>query len=172
MFLLAVFVLLLLELIILAIARVSNTFLVAPSWASNIRTASVYVGLGFAFLAFYASIAMRHRQNRFHAFIRSILGPVLFFMMGRTMFIFIVPLLAAVFWGHQVEIRYTVSNPTRSGGRGCRSAIGLEELPFGQDTICIHDEALREGLLPGSHIAVTGYGTSEGIFFKTLRIVD
>ncbi|MBO9169962.1 MULTISPECIES: hypothetical protein [unclassified Rhizobium] len=169
---LAVVIIFALELFLFVIAAGTHTFLVSPSWALTVRTASIYCGTVFAVLGIWAAIATRDRVNAFQAFFAPIIMPCLAFVVGRVMFIGIVPLLAALLLGHQVEIPYTVSTPTRSGGKACSSGIGLEDLPIGLDTLCIHDEALREGLLPGSRIIVTGYGTTEGIFFKTLRRVD
>ena len=97
--------------------------------------------------------------------------PLMGAMFGSVAVTSAIPMLAAIALGEEVDLQYVVEDPSASSHRGCRHAVELESMPFAFRNVCGVPEELREQLKPGIKIALTGRGTSAGLFYERIKIV-
>lgn len=149
-------------------------FMPSPEWAKNAFVPGIAGGLLGAILL--PRIILRGIGNSPGSGLKKIcavLGcPFIGFLMGRNLIVITGPMILALITGHQTELTYVVDNASRSGSRGCRSAVPLQGLPFLLDKLCGVQNEFKQGLAEGSQIVVTGHGTSFGIFPDGMRRFD
>jgi hypothetical protein len=98
--------------------------------------------------------------------------PLLGYFLGRNVVVLVGPMALALIAGQQVGLPFTVAHTDSAGGRGCRSPIGLQGLPFVFDSLCDVPDDVRMGFAPGNQVVVTGRGTIFGVYAESLQRVD
>ncbi|MFS8051567.1 hypothetical protein QD357_01950 [Rhizobium sp. BR 317] len=101
-----------------------------------------------------------------------LISPFLGYFVGSTPVAIGVPMIAAVFAGHHVELPYKILQADGGSHRGCSSPVDLQGLPWMFESLCWVSNDLRQTLKPGVKIIVEGRGTSLGLYASSFHRVD
>ncbi|WP_411196420.1 hypothetical protein [Rhizobium sp.] len=125
-----------------------------------------------AALPFWIILKSRHQTDGVKRGFGLLFAPVAGFLLGKHLVVIAVPMLFAVIAGHQVELSFTVVDAHKWGDSKCRTPVQVEGVPMLFDEICRVPDDIRRELGPLHRIAVSGRGTSRGVFVESLRRID
>ncbi|MCS6624182.1 hypothetical protein N0B44_14785 [Roseibacterium beibuensis] len=98
-----------------------------------------------------------------------LLGPV-FFAVGLQLFVFhTIPVTHALLVRDTVTHVYVAASDHPGGVSWCRSALDLQRIPLMQNQVCRLPRAFFDQIEVGDRVAVTGRGSSLGVFPDTVR---
>lgn len=149
-------------------------FLPSTHWISAWGQYGLAVGVISALLAVPLMIkaTQASEQSKFRKGLTVVGGPLMAFVLGKNIIVVTTPMILAMIIGQQTELIFTVAKADGDGSRRCRSPVELGELPLLFDRLCHIPDEVRRNLPSGSHIGITGTGTSAGIYAETLQRVD
>lgn len=82
------------------------------------------------------------------------------------------PMVRAALSGGEITLGYTIERVHIGHVKGCSDGAQLQSLRFLSDSVCGIPEPLRRQLEPGTRIELTGWGTEDGLFYNSIRIVE
>ncbi|QKK19509.1 hypothetical protein [Rhizobium indicum] len=147
-------------------------FLPSNEWIAKAALPALAVGVVSAALPFWLILKSRREIDGVRKGFGLLIAPIAGYFFGKHLVIIAVPMLFAFIAGHLVELSFTVVDAHERGSKKCRSPVQVEGVPMLFDEICRVPENIRRELGPGQRIAVSGRGTSRGVFVESLRRVD
>ncbi|WP_064681681.1 hypothetical protein [Rhizobium bangladeshense] len=154
------------------VQRSGFNFLPSNEWISKTALPALAVGVVSAALPFWIILKSRHQTDGVKRGFGLLFAPVAGFLLGKHLVVIAVPMLFAVIAGHQVELSFTVVDAHEWGDSKCRTPVQVEGVPMLFDEICRVPDDIRRELGPLHRIAVSGRGTSRGVFVESLRRID
>lgn len=148
-------------------------FLPSMEWISTTKYIFYLIALLFViflcwFLLVYCPDNSISVSNRLLAFVVFLV----FGCISGTSFVVVsIPLAMALASDHEVELTYTVASAVSGGEKNCSSPVEMRDMPFFLNHICNVTEPFRKTLTPGTKLAITGRGTSFGIFVRNMQIM-
>lgn len=82
------------------------------------------------------------------------------------------PMVRAALSGEEITLGYIIERVHIGHVKGCSDGAQLQSLRFLSDNVCGIPEPLRRQLEPGTRIELTGWGTEDGLFYNSIRIVE
>lgn len=82
------------------------------------------------------------------------------------------PMIRAALSGGEITLGFTIQRVHIGHVKGCPDGALLQSLPLVFDSVCGIPEPLRRQLEPGTRIELTGWGTEDGLFYNSIRIVE
>jgi len=147
-------------------------FVPSMEWVSTAYFPGIVAGVVMGLFVTWAygkhMLAMPEVSTK-HFFVL-LFAPIFGFMFGRRI-VMVVPMIVALFAGHQVEHAFAVTRADGSS-KGCHSSVELDRLPFPFDRICGVSNDFKTLLKPGSRIVASGRGTSLGLYVSEVRTAD
>ncbi|NEJ03250.1 hypothetical protein [Rhizobium ruizarguesonis] len=147
-------------------------FLPSNEWICKAALPALAVGVVSAALPFWLILRSRHDTDGVKKGFGLLIAPVAGYFLGKHLVVIAVPMLFAVIAGHQVELSFTVVDAHEWGDSKCRTPVQVEGVPMLFDEICRVPDDIRRELGPLHRIAVSGRGTSWGVFVESLRRID
>ena len=138
-----------------------------PSTEFVSKTASLRLCVGLAAAVFVTVFSIKKidiEAGELKKIVSVLVSPFIGYFMGSAPIAAGVPMLVAAMAGHHVELTYVISRVDSAGGKGCRSPIELQDLPFLLERLCGVPDDLRAALKPRMEIVVEGRGTSLGVY--------
>ena len=90
---------------------------------------------------------------------------VMMWMMGFLTVMMSYPMITAWSAGEDTRLAYVVADPVSRGGRGCRQAVKLHDMPFMFDNLCGTPPDMQQALREGQTVYASGNGTDLGVFY-------
>ncbi|MGR9244355.1 hypothetical protein [Rhizobium leguminosarum] len=147
-------------------------FLPSNEWISKAALPTLAVSVVSAALSFWLILKSSREIVGLRKGFGLIIAPIAGYFFGKHLVIIAVPMLFAFIAGQRVELSFTVVDAHEWGSKKCRSPVQVEGVPMLFDEICRVPENIRRELGPGQRIAVSGRGTSRGVFVESLRRAD
>jgi hypothetical protein len=134
-------------------------------------------GMSALYLFYFTRIAERRKAAIINkkispatAAFALVLGPILVGFLGYYFIAATFPMLRTFISGKDTALAYTVKEAAGWISTNCRQRVGLVSMPFLFDEVCGVPKAIRSQLKPGMQIALEGWGTGDGLFYKRITI--
>jgi hypothetical protein len=150
-------------------------FLPSTSWVANAYWPSFMIGLLASLVFFWVFWRMWRRSppetRSTWRITVMFFGAWMFLVLTMDAVIVGAPLFIALSVGTDTSETFIVEKAQGYSDRKCPNQIRLRELVFMYSELCGFSDEFRDGLEPGQSIAVSGRGTSLGLFVNRARAV-
>ena len=149
------------------LARFGFHYLPSAEWVAQSHSGATVLGWATLVGATWLTLQGARKQDPDGLGFKWVLiipfGAFMYYWMGYVSVTVGAPLAIQLVSGKPVALSYEIEDLDRRGDGKCRRPIKLKGLPFAFDELCGVQQAVREKLLPGEKITVTGQGTRFGL---------